>query len=919
MENDDDSDQLATMYRIISRWFSEMARTSINQGLFLLYLTSLLVTLFFLPISAWSNGGYSADPSNLDYGTHDWFAQHALDWLPSRSIDRSITDILHTLYVNSSNVNSLSPVVINEFELNPSGDDKKLTVLEWVELYNPTTSSIDIGGWELSTTHRTTVTITIPSGTTVEANGYYVFERGQLWLDNKDESIILKNSSGAELDRTPLKSDTDNDNYCWARFPNGYDTDSSLDWRFQLATKGEPNERTSSSITCMLSEASIEVGLSLTVSGAITPPRSGVVVDVRYTMPDTTLLNRTTTSNSSGGYSDTYSPSVAGSWSVEASWAGDSMYLGATSDSVSFTASKISTALTCSLLTTSITLGDALTVSGIINPALSGTTVTVTYTKPDESTFNRTIITDSGGSYNDTYTPAAMGSWSVLARWNGDATYTGATSLLKFFIVSQNSTTISCFISSTSLTIGSDMTISGAITPSRGEVTVTLSYMLPNASVLELTVTSASDGSYIDTYTPSVFGSWSVTASWEGDAAYAGATSPKKSFIVSKILSTITCSASPPSLIIGEYVTVSGALSPALSGETVTLSYKSDGTWDTLTIVTSASEGSYSYSWKPATAGSYQVTAAWSGDITHSEAASDVESITVTKISTTISCSVSRPSNITLYKSINVVGFISPIFPGKTVILSYENRDRTPPMFTRIVTTGSDGSYSDIYTPDMVGSWTVSASWEGDSTCDGSTSSKKSFTVKKRSGCIIATTTYGSELSPEVQFLRNFRDNMVLPTFAGSSFMAAFNSFYYSFSPNIASIIADHEPIRSVMKVVLYPLIGILHISAAVFTVFSFNPEFSVVTSGLVASVLIALIYITPWILLICLLRRFIPPEKFYRWAGFVWMGSVFTVAVAGSAGSAFLMITSTSIFVVTTMAVTVLIVTRQITKRYAC
>jgi len=31
---------------------------------------------------AWSNGGYSADPSNPDYGTHDWIAQHALDWLP---------------------------------------------------------------------------------------------------------------------------------------------------------------------------------------------------------------------------------------------------------------------------------------------------------------------------------------------------------------------------------------------------------------------------------------------------------------------------------------------------------------------------------------------------------------------------------------------------------------------------------------------------------------------------------------------------------------------------------------------------------------------------------------------------------------------------------------------------------------------
>jgi len=32
---------------------------------------------------AWGNGGYSADPSNPDYGTHDWIAEHALDWLPT--------------------------------------------------------------------------------------------------------------------------------------------------------------------------------------------------------------------------------------------------------------------------------------------------------------------------------------------------------------------------------------------------------------------------------------------------------------------------------------------------------------------------------------------------------------------------------------------------------------------------------------------------------------------------------------------------------------------------------------------------------------------------------------------------------------------------------------------------------------------
>lgn len=42
----------------------------------------LLLIVLTGKVQAWSNGGYSADPSNPDYGTHDWIAQHALDWLP---------------------------------------------------------------------------------------------------------------------------------------------------------------------------------------------------------------------------------------------------------------------------------------------------------------------------------------------------------------------------------------------------------------------------------------------------------------------------------------------------------------------------------------------------------------------------------------------------------------------------------------------------------------------------------------------------------------------------------------------------------------------------------------------------------------------------------------------------------------------
>jgi hypothetical protein len=44
----------------------------------------LIVSLGAVAVSGWSNGGYSADPAKPDYGTHDWIAEHALDWLPQQ-------------------------------------------------------------------------------------------------------------------------------------------------------------------------------------------------------------------------------------------------------------------------------------------------------------------------------------------------------------------------------------------------------------------------------------------------------------------------------------------------------------------------------------------------------------------------------------------------------------------------------------------------------------------------------------------------------------------------------------------------------------------------------------------------------------------------------------------------------------------
>jgi hypothetical protein len=74
-------------------------------------------------------------------------------------------------------------------------------------------------------------------------------------------------------------------------------------------------------------------------------------------------------------------------------------------------------------------------------------------------------------------------------------------------------------------------------------------------------------------------------------------------------------------------------------------------------------------------------------------------------------------------------------------------------------------------------------------------------------GCLIATAAFGSELSPQVQFLREIRDNTVLQTESGTSFMAGFNQFYYSFSPTVADYERENPTFKEAVKLTLTPLL----------------------------------------------------------------------------------------------------------------
>lgn len=77
-------------------------------------------------------------------------------------------------------------------------------------------------------------------------------------------------------------------------------------------------------------------------------------------------------------------------------------------------------------------------------------------------------------------------------------------------------------------------------------------------------------------------------------------------------------------------------------------------------------------------------------------------------------------------------------------------------------------------------------------------------------GCLIATAAYGSEMAPQVQQLREIRDNTILSTKSGTAFMTGFNQFYYSFSPTVADFEREQPIFKEIVKAGLTPMLSSL-------------------------------------------------------------------------------------------------------------
>ena len=248
---------------------------------------------------------------------------------------------------------------------------------------------------------------------------------------------------------------------------------------------------------------------------------------------------------------------------------------------------------------------------------------------------------------------------------------------------------------------------------------------------------------------------------------------------------------------------------------------------------------------------------------------------------------------------------------AQSVPVAIEVRDPdNQTIVVRSVSTDAQGNYKlDFKIPSTVkeGQMKIFASAEVNGE---KISSSKSVTVAgtsqisnpARSKCLIATAAFGSDLAPQVQLLREFRDNHILTTASGSSFMNAFNAWYYSFSPGVADYERGQPWMQQIVRTAVYPLLGILGLSQGAYT--AVPGEYGALSAGFVASSLIGAVYLTPAALSIKRVRK----GKFrYKIASAIVLAALLAILSSIIATNATALTISTSLFVLVIVAMSAL------------
>ena len=502
----------------------------------------------------------------------------------------------------------------------------------------------------------------------------------------------------------------------------------------------------------------------VTISGFVLPVPTGGTVLVRDigSNPVGSAVNVNT---STGAYSVTIPDQAVGIYDFSVTYSGFGLYQEVFTN-VSVNVGTIPTTTSIARSASTYVFNQTrVTISGTVSPTPSSGTVTIS--SPTQGTIATVGVDAVTGAYSVLTPVKDTGSYTnISALFSGGGDYASSTSGTTSYSVTQASTDLDAYTSSASVQLGNSVTLSGELTtdPSaaapgqigssvqQGLSGRTVTFQGLNASSVWVSLgTGVTDGAGTATFAwTSASGYTQIRAVYAGETNYSGQTSAGVAISVttnSPTTTSINRSAASYTYN-GTRVTISGVVSPAPSGGTVTISGSINGAAASnfaTSVAVNASTGAYSALMPIQNAGSYtSVTAVYSGSGLFLTSTSGTTSYTVDQVSTSVTApsgfEVNAGAAATLATTLTAGG---SAFSGQTITFQVFNRIISAWVDAGTGTTDANGNASLSWTTNSAYNQSR-AVYSGATNYAGATSAGVAFTTRGRVVDSISTSTAGS-------------------------------------------------------------------------------------------------------------------------------------------------------------------------------
>ena len=413
-----------------------------------------------------------------------------------------------------------------------------------------------------------------------------------------------------------------------------------------------------------------------------------------------------------GVASYTTSSLTTGTHSVTATYAGDPTYQSSTSHAVTQVVKINTTSTAIGSSQNPSTYGQSVTFTATVTATSgSGTPTGQVVFKNGTTAIAQVALSNGAAAY--TTATLAVGSPSITASYTGDATF-GSSSATLSQTIGQAATTTALTSSPNPASLSQTVTFTATVTAQySGKLTGTVAFMQGSQTLGTVALAS---GKAIFSTTFSTTGTFPITAVYAGDANNVGSTSPAVNQVIgaNTTTTTLTTSGSPSS--VGQAVTFTAAITSTSGavpdGETVTFY---DGA-TALGTATTAS-GSAQFTTSSLAAGAHSMTAAYAGDASFQASTSKIFTQVVNK-NTTTTVVLSSVDPAAYGQPVTLTATVTSAGPVPTGTVTFKNGG--VPMGTSSL--GSNGATTFTTTTLAAGSYSITASYSGDTASSASTS-----------------------------------------------------------------------------------------------------------------------------------------------------------------------------------------------------